>query len=236
MLGTSYGTTFASSSRMGSRFGGRISALVLPLLLAVLGVTAGCDKDNNQTERRYCDSGGCYACIGDKCYPVPGDPAKPDPVPGNNTTCDSDAKCATGSLCNLGKCQPACGSDSSCAMGETCISGRCRPAGSQQCGIAGAICSTDAQCGTDRRCVNSACASNCTTDSCALGQVCSAGSCVEDPAPKAAQCTFDADCGTGKGGYRCVNAYCLPTCSTSTQCKTGASCVSGICRGNRLTN
>ena len=71
MLRTSYGTN------LGSRF----SALALPLLLTVLGVMAGCDKDNNQAERRYCDNGGCYACVGDKCYPVPGDPAKPDPDP-----------------------------------------------------------------------------------------------------------------------------------------------------------
>ena len=216
--------------------GARLTTLVLPLLLTVLGVMAGCDNGNNQTERRYCDSGGCYACVGDKCYPVPGDPAKPDPVPGSGTTCDSDAACGAGNLCNLGKCAPSCGSDASCASGETCISGHCRPASAQQCGIAGAICTADAQCGSSRTCVNNACANSCATAACALGQVCSAGACVEDQAPKSAQCLYDADCAAGKGGFRCVNAYCLPTCSASTQCTSGASCVSGICRGNRLPN
>ena len=217
MLRTSYATTPSS------RVQGRFAALLLPLFLSVMGVMSGCDKDNNQAERRYCDAGGCYACVGDKCYPVPGDPAKPDPVPGNGKACDTDAACKAGSLCNLGKCETACGADTNCATGETCISGHCRPAGAQQCG-------------TNRRCVSRACASNCTTDSCALGQVCSAGSCIEDPAPKSAQCLYDADCGAGKGGFRCVNAYCLPTCATSTQCKSGASCVSGICRASRLAN
>ena len=226
MLRTSYATILRS------RFSSIAKALVLPLLLAV-SVVAGCDNGNNQTERRYCDNSGCYGCIGDKCYPVPGDPAKPAPGPGT-TTCDTDAACGTGNLCNLGRCVPSCAADANCASGETCISGRCRPAGAPQCGIAGAQCATDAQCGSTRKCVAKACAADCTTSSCALGQVCSAGSCVEDPAPAKAQCQFDLDCGAGKGGFRCVNAYCLPTCTANTQCTGGATCVTGICRGNRL--
>ena len=233
MLRTSYATI-----SLGSRLSPVVSQLakpLLPLLLAVMGVLSGCDNGNSLTERRYCDNGGCYACVGDKCYPVPGDPAKPDPGPGKPTTCETDSACGTGNLCNLGRCVPACGSDASCAMGETCISGRCRPAGSQQCGIAGALCATDAQCGANRKCVGRACASDCTTAaSCALGQVCNAGSCIDDPAPTSAQCQFDADCGAGKGGFRCINAYCLPTCTDNTQCKGGASCVAHTCRANRL--
>lgn len=228
MLRTSYATSLRS------RFSQLTRPLLLPLLVAALGVVAGCDNGNNQTERRYCDTSGCYGCIGDKCYPVPGDPAKPDPVPGQVSSCDTDAACTAGNLCNLGHCEPACASDASCASGESCVSGHCRPMGAPQCGIAGALCTADAQCGANRKCVARACASDCTAGACALGQVCSNGSCIEDPAPMAAQCQFDLDCGAGKGGFRCVNAYCLPTCKASTQCTGGASCVSGICRGSRL--
>lgn len=231
MLRTSY------APNLRSRFS-RIAKPMLPLLFAALGVLAGCDNGNGQAERRYCDSSGCYGCVGDKCYPVPGDPAKPDPgptKPGTPGTCDTDAACGAGNLCNLGRCEKACTTDASCAGGESCISGRCRPMGAPQCGIAGALCTADAQCGANRKCVNRACASDCTANACALGQVCSNGSCIEDPAPMSTECLFDVDCGGGKGGFRCVNAYCLPTCKTSVECTGGAACVSGICRGNRMS-
>jgi hypothetical protein len=43
----------------------------------------------------------------------------------------------------------------------------------------------------------------------------------------------DADCGGGKGGFRCINAYCLATCTAATDCTAGASCFKGVCRGGR---
>jgi hypothetical protein len=195
-------------------------------------VLAGCDK-NQPDSRRYCDESGCYACQGSSCYPVPGDPSKPNPGP-TNGGCDTDAACGAGSLCNLGHCVPACGDNASCPSGETCITGRCRPMGAPQCGTAGALCTADTQCGTSRTCVSGSCASGCTNSPCALGQVCTAGACIEDPAPASPKCQYDIDCGAGKGGFRCVNAYCLPTCGDSTQCQGGAACVKGLCRGNRL--
>jgi hypothetical protein len=211
--------------------------LVLPFVLTVLGlgVLSGCDKGNGPSERRYCDQSGCYACLSDNnCYPVPGDPSMPAPNPNNPSSCDTDAQCGTGMLCNLGKCNPGCAADASCPAGDICAAGHCRPAGSPQCGIAGAICTADTQCGTDRACIARECANSCATSSCAHGQVCAASFCIEDPAPLAAECLYDGDCGGGQGGFRCINAYCLPTCKAAADCSNGASCVTGICRGNRL--
>jgi Cys-rich repeat protein len=210
-----------------------VSRLATPLLLAVLGLFSACDKDGDQKNtRRYCDTTGCFECVSDRCYPVPGEPAKPDqPTGGTVTTCDNDAACGDAKVCNLGRCEPACRDNSACASGSACISGRCRPAGAEQCGVGGALCSSDAQCGTGRVCVAKACATACPDSKCPVGQVCSAGACVEDPSPASPQCTFDLDCG---GGFRCINAYCLPTCTDSKQCSGGASCVKGTCRGSRL--
>jgi hypothetical protein len=208
------------------------SRLAMPLLFAV-GLISACDKGNDQAERRYCDQSGCYACTGGSCYPVPGDPAKPDPGPTGSTTCDNDAACGDGKLCNVGRCEPACKDDSSCASGLSCVTGRCRPSGATQCGLSGGVCTADAQCGASAKCVNKTCASLCPDNKCALGQVCSAGACVEDPAPAATQCQFDLDCG-GAGAFRCINAYCLPTCSDNKQCTSGATCVKGTCRGSRF--
>ncbi len=212
----------------------RLVMLVLPVLWVALAGLPACDKNSDQPERRYCDSTGCYACNGDKCYPVAGEPSKPDP--GKNAPCDNDAACGAGKLCNLGTCTPVCTDNSSCASGQACIAGRCRPGDSAQCGVAGARCTTDAQCSADQSCVNHACATRCPASGpCALGQICQAGSCVEDPQPKTAQCVFDTDCGVNaKGsGFRCVNSYCLPTCTDSNTCTGGASCVKGLCRGSR---
>lgn len=209
-----------------------VSRFATPLLLAVLGLFSACDKDNDQqVTRRYCDSGGCFECVSDRCYPVPGDPAKPDTPAATPTTCDNDAACGAAKVCNLGRCEASCVDNTSCASGTECVAGRCRPAGSPQCGVAGALCSADAQCGTGRTCVDRACATACPDSKCATGQVCKTGACVEDPSPASPQCVFDVECG---GGFRCVNAYCLPSCSDSKQCSGGASCVKGLCRGNRL--
>ena len=80
----------------------RLSSMVMPLVVALLSALPGCDKEPGQAERRYCDQSGCYACVGENCYPVPGDPTKPtDPPPGSVTTCDSDAICGAGRVCNL---------------------------------------------------------------------------------------------------------------------------------------
>src|SRR3569832_236522 len=57
----------------------RLAVVALPLIMAALASLAACDKNNDQPDRRYCDQSGCFACNGDRCYPVPGDPAKPDP-------------------------------------------------------------------------------------------------------------------------------------------------------------
>lgn len=209
----------------------RLAIVALPFLCAALASLSACDKSSDQPERRYCDQSGCYACQGSNCYPVPGEPTKPNP--GNVTTCDSDAACGAGKLCNLGRCEPACSSDSSCASGLACISGRCRPSDSAQCGVAGARCTTDSQCGANQRCAGRVCATTCSDGKCPAGQVCSAGACVEDPSPASAQCVFDTDCGGGKGGFRCINSYCKPTCTSDSACAgTGLSCVRGVCRSD----
>ena len=123
----------------------RLSTVVVPFALALLSALPGCEKDPEQAERRYCDQSGCYACLGENCYPVPGDPTKPaDPPPaGTVTSCDSDAVCGANRVCNLAKCVDACKDSSSCKSGENCMSGRCRPSDSAICGVAGALCTID---------------------------------------------------------------------------------------------
>lgn len=208
----------------------RLAVVALPLIMAAFASLAACDKNNDQPDRRYCDQSGCFACNGDRCYPVPGDPAKPDP--GTISTCDNDAACGADKVCNLGLCTPSCKDNSSCANTEACISGRCRPSGSAQCGIVGAGCTTDSQCTSSQRCVSNRCATSCPDSKCPTGQVCQAGSCIEDPSPKTSECVFDTDCASGKGGFRCINAYCLATCADSSSCTGGSTCLKGVCRGS----
>lgn len=209
----------------------RVATLALGLG-AVVGLGA-CHKDDSNT-RMYCDNTGCFQCQGDRCYPAPGDPAKPDPSVA--TACGDDSACGSGRVCNLGRCEASCTSDASCQSGSSCVSGRCRPTGSPTCGVAGAFCTADSQCGAAARCVSGGCAKTCTdgASGCGLGQACVNGACLDDPAPKMAQCQFDFDCHAGKGGFRCVNAACLPTCTDSKACAgTGLSCVKGVCRADR---
>jgi hypothetical protein len=195
---------------------------------------SGCDKPTDQPTRRYCDQSGCYECSSSdtsRCYPVAGDPVKPDP--GTVTTCDNDAACGASKVCNLGRCEASCTDDKSCASGLACVAGRCRPGDSATCGTAGARCTADTQCGANQKCVGRVCATSCPDNKCARGQVCSAGSCIEDPSPASPQCQFDVDCNAGKGGFRCVNAYCLAACAESSSCQDGATCLKGLCRGSR---
>jgi len=212
----------------------RWTVAFLPLVAVWFSAMAGCDKDPGQAERRYCDQSGCYACIGENCYPVPGDATKPPTDPNTPVgSCDNDATCGTGKVCDIGKCVEACADNSACKVGNNCVSGRCRPSDAQTCGLVGSLCTTDSQCALGSHCVNRACAASCVTGAtCAIGQVCTSGSCIEDPAPATKQCAFDADCGAS--GFRCINAYCLTRCTDSKQCQSNAVCQKGVCRGNRL--
>lgn len=218
----------ALAARMGQ--GLRLGALVAGLG-ALLGLSA-CQKDDTVT-RKYCDNTGCFECQGDRCYPAPGDPAKPDP--NGVTSCGDDSACGAGRVCNLGRCEASCQTDANCQAGASCVTGRCRPTGSPTCGVAGSFCKADAQCGASARCVNGGCAKSCAQgDSCGLGQACVNSACIDDPSPMVAQCQFDYDCSAGKGGFRCVNAACLPTCADAKACVgTGLSCVKGVCRVDR---
>lgn len=202
------------------------SFLALGLVLTGL---AGCNKDDQ--ERRYCDQTGCYACVGDRCYPVPGDPTRPDP--GTVTTCDNDSACGAGRVCNLGRCETACTDDANCKSGNACIAGRCRPSDAAKCGVTGALCVEDSTCGSGRSCVGRACAAACKDGGCALGQVCLNSACVDDPKPAVAQCVYDVECGGAQGGFRCINAYCMPSCTDAKSCTGGASCVKGVCRADK---
>jgi hypothetical protein len=212
----------------------RLAIAALPLFCAAFVSLSGCDKPTDQPTRRYCDQSGCYECSSSdtsRCYPVAGEPVKPEPGP--VASCDNDAACGAAKVCNLGKCEAACTDDKSCASGLACISGRCRPSDSASCGTAGARCTGDVQCGTNARCVDRVCAANCNAGKCPTGQICDSGSCVEDKSPTTPQCVFDNDCNAGKGGFRCVNAYCLAVCADSSTCQNGTSCLKGICRGTR---
>jgi hypothetical protein len=206
------------------------AAALFGALLLTLSLGA-CNNGQQQQTRSYCDSTGCYNCIGDQCYPTSGNPTTTNPAPG--TACTSDAACGSGNVCNLGLCQAGCGADTDCTSGDTCISGRCRPAGSATCGTAGAFCAAATNCGSERSCVAGSCASACAADAdCVLGQVCSNSACVNDPSPKVAQCLFDIDCANGAGGFRCINAYCMKNCTATSDCKSGATCLQGTCRAD----
>lgn len=210
-----------------------IAVVALPLLCLALASFSACERQNNRrSQGGYCGESGCYACGSEgRCYPAPTEPTQPAPALG--TRCDNDAACGAGHVCNLGRCEAACKDNSSCSAGLSCISGRCRPGDSAACGVTNARCISDNQCGANQHCVNRVCASNCVANQCPLGQVCQSGSCIEDPAPASAQCVFDTDCGGGKGGFRCINAYCLPVCNDNSTCLNGASCLKGLCRGSR---
>lgn len=223
---------------------GRLAARVLKLgtLFMTLGIGAmslsACQKE--QPDRQYCDNTGCYQCQGDRCYPVPGDPAKPDPTMA--TTCSDDATCGSGRLCNLGRCEASCTADSNCQSGYACVAGRCRPSGASECGVAGAFCTDSKQCGAGAQCKNRACLKECQNGACGLGQACQDGLCVSDPTPNlmTAQCLYDYDCAVknggdaARGGFRCVNSYCMPRCGSDAACAgTGLSCVKGVCRSDQ---
>ena len=110
---------------------------------------------------------------------------------------------------------PSCKNDETCGWkGEVCVQGTCQE------------CATDANCKEGFRCEAGKCtpeAAACTSDdACGEGKICEAGRCAE------AQCSGDAQCGTGK----CQSGRCstpVDTCTTSDDCGEGRDCQSGRC-------
>lgn len=165
------------------------------------------------------------------------------------TRCTTDTDCAGNEVCRtfyvseegtqqVAWCQPAssCRSQVDCATGQycgartsefalgTCIddAAACNPSDPAPCAIG--ACVQDSSTGS-YRCIDEV-EPECTDAmDCPIGQVCSAGSCIEPPA----ECVTADDCASGE---QCVGGACRPEtqCDASAQCE-GASeqCVDGAC-------
>ncbi|MCE9580666.1 MAG: hypothetical protein K8W52_46525 [Deltaproteobacteria bacterium] len=209
--------------------------------LALLVGVSACDLyfPPSQDHYQYCDSTGCYDCVGDSC----------SPVGGNGYYCASNADCATGCYCDTnpadysyGTCvetgfctdssqcptgshcdgrqscvpdnqQTACYADTDCAAGSYCdeATGACLP--STTCTAAGQ-CPTGSTCDSRGTCVPVECTDN---TQCGVGCYCDTtnGTCVET-----GYCTTDADCATG--------SYCDEPRQT---CTPGTDPDKGSCAG-----
>jgi hypothetical protein len=189
-------------------------------LAALVGVSA-CDLyfPPAQDHYQYCDSTGCYDCVGDSCTPVGG----------NGYTCSSSNQCATGCYCDLapadysyGTCVETgfCTDSSQCPAGDHCDARQtCVPDNQPS------TCTADAQCAAGSYCdvTTGACVPTTTcgaNGTCPAGTACdSRGTCVP------VECTSDANCGTG---CYCdtTTGQCIETgyCSTDADCATGSYC------------
>lgn len=123
---------------------------------------------------------------------------------------------ALAALAGCAPTYPNCNSDENCTeRGEVCVQGSCQE------------CATDANCKEGFRCEAGKCttgSAQCTSDdACGAGKICEAGRCAT------AQCSGDAQCGTGKCNRgRCAVAS-EDSCTTSDDCGDGRSCKAGRC-------
>ncbi len=147
----------------------------------------------------YCghpaDCGGSTICGTDgTCHPGP---------------CGTGNDCIYGYTCNNGTCQAmtanACDSDASCASGSLCIAG-----GNGQGGVCTAPagqCFDQSQCGTNEKCVAGKCTLGCTSNTdCRDGFNCNTTQGVCSVAVKT--CTITNDCGGPT--EVCVGGACVP--------------------------
>jgi hypothetical protein len=154
-------------------------------------------------------------------------------------TCASDADCAAygpGLGCDdRGICAPeeapcpdgecGCESDDECGDGLICVASLCTSPD--------AVCFYDLECGDGGLCLDNECHASCADDAaCPTGQTCSNGGLCLEPAVGSDGCVFSEDCGTGTGGFECINATCHAVCASAEECAEGETCQSGVCRAS----
>jgi len=117
-----------------------------------------------------------------------------------------------------------CNADSECTVaGSKCIDGKCTPQGS--------LCSDGSQCNVSGyACVDGVCEEHCSSATpCPTGYSCDLTRGVCDVNPGACSGSGTSTC---LGGTTCVDAHCVPPCSTSEAgpaCPSGQVCVNGGC-------
>jgi hypothetical protein len=200
-----------------------------------------CSSDLDCQSGSLCTSIGCArACSvatdcaeGESCvtgFCAPGGFSKVTPFQ-PTTGCTADTDCQAEQLCSAGACIAKCKSDDDCGPDSVCTAcGKCEPKGvPATCGAAPMFCSEQVGCGTGKSCVNNRCHAVCaSSESCPVGQVCSSGLCLDDPAPAKPECKLDLDCGASSG--ICINGYCHALCKTGAECSQGALCQMGVCQ------
>ena len=201
---------------MTSRFS---SALVISVL-GTMGVVAWSGCGPGEESRYYCDSTGCFTCDAYGCSTVNA-PAHP--------TCSGSSGCKAGSVCTATGCATSCQTDANCPKGEVCQAGLCSPPGTSPGPTK--ECTTKADCEGGKTCNAGKCetcggtAGPCPcekTADCSGGLTCVAGSCT---APQNT-CKYSSECGDDKV---CAEGQCLASCA-SAPCADGFACEKGVCK------
>jgi hypothetical protein len=165
---------------------------------------------------------------------------------GIGAECHFDFDCASGRLCEFGRCV-GCSSDLNCRAGYRCKGGDCVRACISNAGCTGGLvcagglcasCIASADCADPALvCISGACAHCRTGADCAAGRACLAAGCGE--------CGLDSNCDPGKicvqracvagdchdngmcsGALACIALKCSP-CSLDPQCRPGQICLAG---------
>lgn len=191
----------------------------------------GCDRDEQCPAGEYCDpstrscragAGWCEPCTRDgECAEAGarcleggycGRPCLQDRDCGDRARCQG-RQCVPGLRCSdtdgrrTGRCVDACSSDVDCMEGERCevALGLCRP--SIGCdALVPCVPDSLQRCERDADCVYG------------VDQVCELGRCVA----RRSGCAYDQVCDP-------VTLACVPPCRESADCRTGRTCIAGVC-------
>ena len=184
-------------------------------------------------------SGGVVCASGTACKP---------------STCTADADCTSG-LCLSGACAAKRGSGQSCSANDQCTStfcvdtvccnvacnGTCQGCNESGAGNTPGTCATisGAPRANHGSCSGSGtCASTCngTSATCVFpgaSMSCRMASCSGGTATLAANCDGAGNCPAlstqGCGQFVCGPTACVSSCSSNSQCVSGAACVNGVC-------
>jgi hypothetical protein len=190
-----------------------------------------------------CDRGACVAaCAGQTC---PTNQVCTAAGVCGDAACQN-VTCAAGSRCTGGTCADPC-AGVTCPVGQACRGGACgdpclgvRCEAGYQC-MGGACqfgcdcvpCGAGLACGDGNRCIPAAC----LDVTCATGQTCKAGTCIDSCAgvvcPSGQTCHAGScvdSCGgvTCTSTQKCVSGACVDKCQGVT-CGTGQTCLAGTC-------
>lgn len=206
----------------------RILSILFIALFAVAFIASGCKNTGSAAE---CEMDGdcplnwrcdAYAkicrCVKDEgCNLAANERCMPDGTCQIYTGCASDSDCGSCRRCEAATGECLCTDDCACGDNEICnASGFCQPKtgcfDNSDCAVT-EICDTPS-----KQCIP---ATTCTTKfQCPLGQVCTAGSCVNG-------CDDHGDC---PFRWACINNSCDPsTCPDDSFCQFMEYCNAGTC-------